>query len=116
MFERGENLPLFPKTPQNVIGVHAAFDQFDGDFFIKFPVVAHRRVNRSHAAAPDFRFDAIRAQSIANDGVVGVFIGVQQSRQKRFFFVRVGFGRVGVSFGFVKLNEELFDFRAQSFV
>jgi hypothetical protein len=57
------------KTLEHLLGVHAAFDELDGDLLAKLTVGALRQINRTHAAAPQLFDEAINA-----DLAIDVFI------------------------------------------
>ena len=59
-------MPFAAKTPQNEIRIHATLDDFDGDAFLKNVVVAHRQIDRAHSATPQFAFDFVGANALAN--------------------------------------------------
>ncbi len=68
MFETGQNLALMAEAAQDLFGIHAAFDHFDGNEFVELIVVALRQVHRAHAAAADLAHHAVGAQARAYKG------------------------------------------------
>src|SRR6185369_279469 len=61
VIESGENLPLVAETLDDEVVVETAPDKFDRDSVLKLTVSAPRFIYRSHSAATDFAFNAIRS-------------------------------------------------------
>jgi hypothetical protein len=59
MLQPRQDPAFVEKARKDLLAVHAALDQFDGDVLSKNAVVPPRPVNDSHAAAPDFGEDLI---------------------------------------------------------
>jgi hypothetical protein len=57
------------KAAQDVVCVHPALDDFDGDAFAKGVVGPLRDVDRAHAAAPNLALYPVSAQASANHRV-----------------------------------------------
>src|SRR5215217_7642256 len=70
MIESCEYLAFFAEATEDEISVHAALHQLDGGTFVELVVGARGFVNRAHAAASDFSFDSIRAQTAAEHRIL----------------------------------------------
>ena len=93
MIERGQNLALVAKAPQDKVGIHAALDQLDRNALVEFLVDAQRFVDRAHAAAADLALNSISAQAAPDHRIVIVGFGKclkrTQSVQFRFSVERL---------------------------
>ena len=65
MIEIGQDLPLFAKSAQHLLGIHTSLYDFEGDLTGVFVVVTQREIDRTHASAPDLAHDPIHSQSFA---------------------------------------------------
>lgn len=61
VIEVRENLALVTETAEDIVGVHAVTNQFNGDFLRVLIVVTSGEVHGAHASAPNFPDDAVRA-------------------------------------------------------
>ena len=65
VIEMRQDLPLVLEALQDVVGIHAALDHFDGDQLAELIVVAHALVDHAHAALADLLHDLVDAQLLA---------------------------------------------------
>ncbi len=63
MVEPGEDLPLGAEAPHDRLGVHPAFQDLERDTFVERVVVAHREINRAHAALAELAHEAVGADA-----------------------------------------------------
>jgi hypothetical protein len=63
-----EDLPLDQEAAQDLFGVHAPLDQLDRHLLVVGGVVAHRQVDRAHAAPAELGGDAVGADPGAGGG------------------------------------------------
>src|SRR5262245_51872477 len=61
MLETGQDLSFLPEALQHEIGIHAAFQQFDGDFLLKLCVVPNGQMDRPHPATTQQAHKSIRS-------------------------------------------------------
>src|SRR6185437_6180344 len=59
--EGGENLTLLAEAADDGVGIHAAFDELDGDALLEGIVIADGEVDGAHAAAADLFENAVGA-------------------------------------------------------
>src|SRR5262249_55293698 len=67
VFEAREDPPLLKETADHLVGVHAALDQLERDRLFVYIILAHGKIHRSHAAAPENSCQAVGAYSLADD-------------------------------------------------
>ncbi len=87
MLESGQDLAFMAETAEDVIGVHAALDQLEGDPLLELSVGAFGMVYGAHAASSDLLQKAVRADGLRGGGcargrLMGQKIGsgVEESR------------------------------------
>ena len=57
-------MSFLSKAADDKIGVHSAFDEFDGDAALKMVVALQGEIHRSHPAAPDFALDFVCTETL----------------------------------------------------
>lgn len=79
--------PALPTQPlHHRLGIHAAFDQLDGDALAELAIRPYRQINHGHSAAPDFVLNAVGAHHPARRQVVSHNVrgaGLQRVDQRR---------------------------------
>jgi hypothetical protein len=61
MIERRKNLTLIAESADDMVRIHAAFDQLDGNSLAKLAVGALGKKDRTHSAAAEFALQFINA-------------------------------------------------------
>src|SRR5262245_44934827 len=67
MLEPGEDLPLAQEAAQDLVRVHAALDEFEGDALLEVAVGALGEPDGAHAAAAQLFEQAVATDDAARD-------------------------------------------------
>src|ERR1700675_2422309 len=73
MVQAGEDLPLSAETTDDVVGVLATLDEFNGHFLLKGLVGACAQVDGSHATLAELSNDLIRTDILASKRAFIIF-------------------------------------------